>query len=93
MWHDKIKFPSWVIYGFNVNVMENLEKTMTIIPVNVIISEVTPKGIESSMLCLSYTFYDLNLILRALGGWCINSIFVHCDDKNIEDNLWKLYIF
>ena len=59
-WHHKIKIPSWALYGFIGNVMENIEKTITIIPVNVIISEVTPVGIESTMLCLSSTLYNIN---------------------------------
>ena len=41
--------------------MENIEKTITKIPVNVIISEVTPLGIESSMLCFSSTICNINI--------------------------------
>ena len=73
--------------------MENIEKTITIIPVNVIISEITPLGIESSMLCLSSTLYNINFQLKTVTGVLINSIFIQTDNKNIEDNLWKLYIF
>jgi len=59
-WHEKINLPSWVLYGFIGNVMENIEKTITKIPVNVIISEVTPLGIESSMLCFASTICNIN---------------------------------
>ena len=74
--HEKINLPSWVLYGFIGNVMENIEKTITKIPVNVIISEVTPLGIESSMLCFSSTICNMNIQLKSLTGVLINSVFI-----------------
>ena len=59
-WHENIGLPSWILCGFVGTFQEALEKTLTVIPVNVIISELTPLGIESSMLCLSSTLYNIN---------------------------------
>jgi hypothetical protein len=59
-WHVRLGLPSWILYGFVGNFLETLEKILTVIPVNVIISELTPQGIESSMLCLASTLYNIN---------------------------------
>ena len=75
-------------------VMESIEKMLTSVPSNIIISTVTPEGIEGSMLSLTSTIITLNLYtVKSLVGVLVNKLFTHVKKENIENNFWKLYIF
>lgn len=87
--HEKVGIPSWLFFMFIGNVMENAEKSLTLIPTNTIISLVCPKGIESSMQSLTSSIVILNLyLIKGVVGVLINKFFVGAEEKNIEQKLW-----
>ena len=85
--------PSWLFYGFIGNVLEGLEKFLTLIPVNVIVALVIPKGVEATMLSLTSTVFSICSLNKGLMGIFINKVWVHANNSNLEDTLWKLYCF
>ena len=87
--HEKDGIPSELFFNFIGNVMENAEKSSTLIPTNTIISLVCPKGIESSMQSLKSSIVVLNMyLIKGLVGVLINKIFVGAEEKKIEEKLW-----
>lgn len=92
-WHRKLGIPSWLFYGFIGNVLEGLEKFLTLIPVNVIVALVIPKGVEATVLSLTSTVFAICTLNKGLMGILINKMFVHANNLNLEDTLWKLYCF
>ncbi len=92
--HERLKIPSWFLYMFIGKVMESIEKMLTSIPCNIIVSLVTPDGIEASMLSVTSTIITLNLYtVKSLVGVLVNKLFTHVNNENLENNFWKLYIF
>ena len=85
--------PSWIFYGFIGNVLEGLEKFLTLIPVNVIVALVIPKGVEATTLSLTSTVFAICSLNKSLMGIIINKIWVKANISNLEDTLWKLYCF
>ena len=87
--HEKVGIPSWLFFMFIGNVMENAEKSLTLIPTNTIVSLVCPKGIESSMQSLTSSIVILNLyLIKGVVGVLINKFFVGAEEKNIDEKLW-----
>lgn len=71
--HEKIGIPSWIFYGFVGSVMESFERVLTQIPCYIIVSLVTPKGIEATMVTFTSTILTFNLFtVKALIGVYIN---------------------
>lgn len=92
--HERLKIPSLFFYMIIGTFMESIEKMITSVPSNIIISTVVPKGIEASMLSLTSTIITLNLYtIKSLIGVVVNKLFTHVTNENLENNFWKLYIF
>ena len=86
--HERMKIPSWFFYMFIGNVMEAIEKMLTSLPCNIIVSLVTPDGIEASMLSLTSTVFSICSLNKGLMGIFINKVWVHANNSNLEDTLW-----
>ena len=91
--HERLKIPSLFFYMFIGTFMEGIEKMLTSLPSNIIISLVVPEGIEASMLSLTSTIITLIYIIKSLVGVIVNKLFTHVTNENLENNFWKLYIF
>ena len=60
-----------------------LEKIMTALPSNMIMSRVIPHGVEAVMFSLAHTIMNLNMFqLRTMMGVIINDHFVHVTKEN-----------
>ena len=92
--HERLKIPSLIFYMFIGTFMESIEKMLTSVPSNIIVSLVVPEGIEASMLSLTSTIITLNLYtIKSLVGVIVNKLFTHVTNENLENNFWKLYLF
>ena len=92
--HERLKIPSLFFYMFIGTFMEGIEKMLTSVPSNIIVSLIVPEGIEASMLSLTSTIITLNLYtIKSLVCVIVNKLFTHVTNENLENNFWKLYIF
>ena len=84
--------PNLVLYILCGPIASVLEKAMTLMPSNIIFSQVIPPGVEATMFAVAHTVINLNVFtLRALVGVFINDNFVFVTKENM-DNFYVLQI-
>jgi hypothetical protein len=78
--------PNLVLYVICGPIAVILEKSMTMLPSNIIMSQVIPPGVEATMFAIAHVIINLNqFTLRALVGVFINDNFVFVTKENMEN--------
>lgn len=85
-------FPDIMLYIICGPMAGVLEKALTGLPTNIIMSQVIAPGVEATMFAVAHTIMNLNMFtLRALVGVFINDNFVFVTKENME-NFYVLQI-
>jgi hypothetical protein len=82
--------PNLALYVLCGPIASILEKAMTIMPSNIIMSQVIPPGVEATMFAIAHVIINLNqFTLRQVIGVLINDNFVFVTKENM-DNFYVL---
>lgn len=88
-YHKSLGIPTVLLYALGGSVAQNFEIGFTFFISLVIVSKLTPPGIESTMYSLSVTFIVLNLfVIRAIMGAKINDWFIHVTNEEFDRYIW-----
>ena len=83
------KVPTLLLYILSGPIAQIIDKVMTMMPCNIIMSKTIPFGVEATMFSFAHTIINLNLFtLRTLMGVLINDNFVHVT----KDDFSNFYI-
>jgi hypothetical protein len=86
------RIPNIALYIICGPVASILEKVMTMMPCNIIMTKTIPIGVEATMFALAHTIISLNMYtLRALMGVIINDNFIHVTKEDFS-NFYMLLI-
>lgn len=87
--NKKIGIPNVVLYLLSGKVAQIFMMGFHAMPSYMIYSKLVPKGVESTMTGITFTFVSLNLgFLRESLGMLINDHFVHVTNKDLHQYVW-----